>query len=466
MKKNEIDLLKLIKYILKRAWLPVILAIIGALGMYFYTAKFVPNTYTASVSMYVYNGNPNAVNYQYANASDLNAANMLIDTYSVVIKSNKVLEAVASILGGDMSPADISKSLNISSINDTNVMVIKSTTSNPELSMNICNAIADIAPEEIIRVVSAGNVEIIDYASMPLAPNDHQTKKKAMMGGLAGAVIGAFILVIIFLMDRKLTDSSELTDNYEYPILATIPKLPGNRKEGEYYQIGVNTPSGITAAYAKLRLNTAFAIHNKRKIIVVSSSIPKETKSTVAANLAISFSLDGKKVLIVDCDLRSPTQHKLFNVDIKEGGLSEILVPETGKTGKIWYDVKPRLDLITTGTVPPNPTELLGSQEMTEFMLKKETEYDIIILDTPPINVVTDSLIPSTYNVGMLFVTRCGFSDHREIRKAISAAQYTKMDILGMVMTCADKMSDGYYNNRYYKKYYSSYDKKNVKTKK
>ena len=461
----EIDIFALLRYILKRIWLPILCAIIGFGGMYYRAEYMMPNTYTASSTIYVYNGNPNLVNYQYTNTGELSTAVMLADTYAVVIRSNKVMDAVAERLDKDLEPSYIASTISMGSVNKTGVVRVECTTTDAQLSMDICNAVVDIAPTEIIRVVGAGSVEVIDYADLPLFPNSHQSMRNGAIGALVGVVLACGILFVFFILDRSVKNSKEITDAYpNLPLLSTIPKQ-GNKDESSAYVIDKDSPSQLLASYGKLRMNLSFSMVDKSKIIVVSSAIPGENKSTVSANLAVAFAMDGKRVLLIDADLRKPRQAKLFQLHDVKKGLTDMLLEGVERYDYICRDVRPNLDILPAGTVPPNPAELLNSEEMRSFLKNFEYEYDLIILDTPPINVVTDALLFSNMNVGLLFVIRCNYSDHREIKKALSSAEYINMNMLGTVMTFATRASDGYYGYRYYHykhyygHYYGSYDK-------
>ena len=179
----QIDLIKLIKYILRHILLPIIFAVIGFGILYYQTAYRMPNTYTASGTMYVYNANPNTLNYQYTNTNDLNSAVQLIDTYMIVVKSNKVMDVVAERMSKDypgIKPEFIASTISMASVSETGVVRVSSVTSEPKLSQDICNAVLDAAPEEIIRVVSAGSVEVIDYAEEPTRPDPRNAQNRGL----------------------------------------------------------------------------------------------------------------------------------------------------------------------------------------------------------------------------------------------------------------------------------------------
>ena len=157
----NIDLLKLLKYILKRIWLVILCAAIGFGGMYWWVAYRQVDTYASSGTMYVYNGNPNLVNYQYVSAGDLNSAVQLLDTYLVVVKSNKVMDSVTERLAQDypaITSDYIRGTLTMGSVSETGVLKVTCETRDAQMSADICNAVLDVIPSELIRVVGAGSV--------------------------------------------------------------------------------------------------------------------------------------------------------------------------------------------------------------------------------------------------------------------------------------------------------------------
>lgn len=457
----KIDLLKLCKYILRRAWILLICAVIGFGGMYYKAVFMQRDMYTANATMYVYNGNPNVVNYQYTNTTDLNTAVMLVDTYKVVIRSNKVLNSVAERLGNGIPVEYISRSLSFGSVSDTGVMTISSTTPDPQLSMDICNAVADIAPAEILRVVSAGNVQVVDYAELPEEPNSKGGLKNGLIGALAGIVLSGGILVLLFLLNRKLSDSKELTENYTLPLLSVIGKV-SKEEEKNHFLISEEADMRRLSEYTKLRINLKSAMKGKIKTVLISSAVPGECKSTVSANLAISCAMTGKKILLIDADMRKPSQSKIFNVSRRLPGFSDMLTEDEMLQDTLIKNVRDNLDFLPAGAIPHNPSELLDSEKMRNLLktLQLVCEYDLILIDLPPINVVPDALILSHADAAMLFVTRGDYSDHREIRKALLAAEFAEIDILGMVMTCATRHNDDSYSY-HYSHYYSSYEQNN-----
>ncbi len=466
MKKrvNSIDLGKLMMYVLKRLWLVVICAEL-CFGLAYYQTAFRTNdTFTASGTMYVNNGNPSLENYQYTNASDLNTARQLIDTYLIVVKSDKVMGTVVQELAKtypDISSALIAGSLSMTSVSETGVAAVRSRTSNPQLSADIVNTVLEVAPEEIIRVVNAGNIEIIDYATVPVFPDGRNSMRSGMTGGMFGAVMAIGILTFLFLLNRRVTSAGELMENYTPPVLASIQRTQKDKEEDDLgsFILTNQSPMEIIENYAKLRMNLLYTLVGKKsKSVVITSSISGEGKSTIASNLAISCAMGGKRILLIDGDLRRACQRDIFKFDRHAKGLSDALVGKCKWQEVVLHDVKETLDLLPAGQFPPNPAELLESDEMQKLLAEIEDAYDLVLIDMPPINVVADPLVLSTCVAGCIFVTRQNFSDHRDIRNSLIAAEMTGMDVLGFVFYGENIRQGGYYSRRYYKSYYNKYD--------
>ena len=461
-KTVRIDLKKLVIFILKRIWLPVLCGIIGFCGMYGYTKYGKADTYSAYATMYVLNGNPNLVNYQYTNSNDLNSALQLLDTYMVVVRSNKVMNVVAERLSADypgITPQYIAGTLSMGSVSDTGVLRVVCTTGDPNLSADICNAVLDVAPAEIIRVVSAGSIEIIDYAEVPRQPDGRNPMRKGMIGGLAGAVLAGTLLVILFLTDHKVSRTEDLTDNFTVPVLASVKRQKKNTGDPSDYLISnKNTPPEILECYSKLRMNLMFMLVGKdKRIIEITSSISGEGKTTVAANLAYSCAMSGKSVLLIDGDMRRACMRDVFGYGQRAPGLSNVLAGESGWRNVLVRTESDKLDVMPAGRIPPNPAELLGSERMSALLVEAQRKYDYVFIDVPPNNIVADPLVLSRQVTGCLFVVRQNYSDLREIRKALVAADLADMNVLGLVFT-GEHLGEGrYYGRKYYRQYGSNY---------
>lgn len=218
--------------------------------------------------------------------------------------------------------------------------------------------------------------------------------------------------------------------------------------------------SPISEAYRVLRTNIQYSsIDKPLKTIVVTSTGPMEGKTTTVANLAVCFAQMGSKVLLIDADLRKPRIHKVFWLS-SETGLTNFLALHGDYKKHIRSSNIPNLDILTSGAMPPNPSELLNSNAMKQFIKNVQDDYDIVLLDAPPVGSVTDASIISTYVDGTILVVSSGKVKYDALKHAKELLEKVNANIIGVVLNNIDKKSNG---NYYYYSYYSDEDDKSKK---
>lgn len=191
----------------------------------------------------------------------------------------------------------------------------------------------------------------------------------------------------------------------------------------------------IVEAYKIIRANLLFTLAtSSSKAIVVSSAEPNAGKSTASSNLAITMAQTGAKVLLVDADMRKPSQHKTFRVQ-KTNGLSRVLAGSMTIDDVIVPEVARGMDLIPSGSLPPNPSELLGSANMDKFLEEVSKRYDYIFIDTPPVGVVSDALVLSKKTAGMVLVSRQRQTTYDELQRAVDSIRNVEGNLLGVIIT-------------------------------
>lgn len=210
--------------------------------------------------------------------------------------------------------------------------------------------------------------------------------------------------------------------------------------------------SPMSEAYRTLRTNIQFSSFDEKiKTILVTSSSPGEGKTTTSSNLAVVMAQGGNKTLLIDCDQRKPSVHKVFKFS-NENGLSNILVNTNEgelKNVGIHQTEIVNLHVLTSGTRPPNPAELLGSAKMKHFIEELKQIYDFIILDTPPITMVTDAQILAQYTDGCLLVVSSGEAERDLVIKAKDLLEKVNAKTLGVVINKMDSSKRGYYHYQY-----------------
>ena len=220
--------------------------------------------------------------------------------------------------------------------------------------------------------------------------------------------------------------------------------------------------SPVSESYRAICTNLQFAgAGQPLKLISFTSATPSEGKSTTISNLAIVMAQDGKKILLMDCDMRKPVQHKLF--ELPNRGLSNCIATGTELADVIQKNVVPNLDILPSGPVPPNPSELLNSPKMEEILKTVSEEYDYIFLDMPPVLVVTDAAVMASKVDGVIFVLSSGDLSPDDAKRAKTQLQQGGANILGVVLNKVPTRQRYGYNYNYY--YYYYYDEDHVKHK-
>ncbi len=327
--------------------------------------------------------------------------------------------------------------------------------------------IADAGQKDIIR--------ILDRAIEPLSPIKPKKKLNLLLGALLGIGLGVGLTFLLEFFDDSIKNPEEL-ERMGFPILAIIPEISqedvvskkfsrngqGQLSEEQILESRLVThldpKSPISEAYRTLRTNIQFKnLRQKENTLLVTSSAPKEGKSTTIANLAITMAQMGSRTLLVDTDLRRPVLHSLFNLK-KDKGISNYLV------GKLTFDeiVKStfidNLFIVTSGPLPPNPSEMLSLETMDEFIDRARREFDVVLFDSPPIIAVTDAAVLSTKVDGMLLVIRAHQTQRNAIKRAKNLLENVNAPIVGCVLNSVsiDRAYGSYYYYYYYH-YYSYY---------
>jgi len=223
--------------------------------------------------------------------------------------------------------------------------------------------------------------------------------------------------------------------------------------------IGNDLNFAAKEAYKRLRTNLLFSFADSEdcRVIGVTSSMRGEGKSTTSVNTAYTLAEAGKRVLLIDADMRLPNVYKLLNLELSPG-LSNLLVGVNSEENPInTSHLHRNLCVVTAGDIPPNPTELLSSKRMASAVKVLSEKFDYIIIDLPPVDEVADALIVSRITHGMILVVRENYADKRAVDHTITQLNYHQANILGVVMNCAE-VEHKYYKKSYYQKEYRSGD--------
>lgn len=214
----------------------------------------------------------------------------------------------------------------------------------------------------------------------------------------------------------------------------------------------------VREAYKTLRTNVSFSLADQEEcpVIMVTSAFQHEGKSTTALNLAISYAMADRNVLIIDCDLRRPQIARLLN-ERTSVGLSNLIMNPKLRPEAIRHTKIKGMDAILAGNIPPNPSELLGSVRMERILQELRNEYDVIVLDSPPVNLVTDAVVLAPRSDGVVFMVRANYSERGAVVHAVEQMKYAKAKILGFVLNEVEAEKNPFGYSKYRGKYYDRY---------
>ncbi len=311
------------------------------------------------------------------------------------------------------------------------------------------------------KAQSTPTVMQVETANKPTSPISPKPVQSAMLAAAIGLFVTAGFAFLVEFLDDTLKTPDDIKDLLDTPVIGFIGELKNNPKQGED-SLGVfvakNPRSPVAEAFRSLRTNLEYSsVDHPARTILVTSSGESEGKSTVAANLAIVEAQSGKNVIIIDSDMRRPKVHVQFNKSNRRG-LSDVV------TGKLHiddvlktYDQVENLSIITCGTIPPNPSELLGSERMSQTLKDLEERFDLVIIDTPPM-IVSDAQILSGKVDGVIFVVIPGQTRAIAALRPIEELNRIGSHVLGIVANKIPKSRDYYYGGyNYYSPYSNHY---------
>jgi len=314
----------------------------------------------------------------------------------------------------------------------------------------------------IAKASTISNINIVDPAIVPDHPVKPQKNKNLLLGLLVGLMFGAGAAFFMDYLDDTIKDEEEAKRALAWPLLAMIPTIEGAAKGSGPADLVVqqNPKSSSAEAFRGLRTAIHFSsLKRDCKVVMITSSFPGEGKTTIAANLALTFAQSGNRVLLVDCDLRRPALHKIFEHS-RNPGVTEVLAFDVPLAKALHATGIDNIALLSAGTIPPNPAELLSSDSMRDLLARLRASYDMVILDAPPVIPVTDAPLLTALTDLVVVVIESGRIPANAAKRMKELLQSVQAPVAGFVLNDRTSLySDtyGYYGKGYYGRRYYGY---------
>ena len=388
--------------------------------------------------------------------SDYSLNKGLVTTYSVIVKSKKVLDTTIEDLNLDYTREKLAKEITVSSPDETQLIKISVEDSNAKRAYNITKSISNAFTKEVASTYEMNNIRVIEEPEISNIVSNNTLKRDLLLAIVGGLFISCGVFFVIYYFDDTIKYNDNIEEELGLPVLAKVFRsrledMSKGKKITNTELILSKYPKSVVSESVKtLRTNLEFSSIDKTiRTILVTSSVPGEGKSFISTNLAISFAQANKRVLLIDCDMRKGRLHKIFKVNNNEG-YSNLLIDDIANYKN--YVKKTSVDgvsVITRGAIPPNPSELLNSTKNKELIKELKKHYDKIIFDGVPCSGLPDSIIMSSLVDKVIIVTCNKLTPKSEFMSTKNTLEKANAPIAGFIVNKIDSKS-GVYGKYYY----------------
>lgn len=438
--------------IMRRNWIMVVaFALIGTLiGA---AASFlVKPTYISETRLFVALQNSGSV-------SELQQGNIFtqarVQSYVETVGTPAVLQPVIDSLGLDAIPSTLASRITATSDPNTVLITISVSDGSPIQAAAIAQAVGSSLIDTVAELekpsrgdVSPVKLSIVTPATAPSAPSSPNVKLNLILGLLAGLAAGMGLAILRSVMDTRIRGEADLRRITDAALLGGITFDTDATKKPLLTQTPTQSPRA--ESFRQLRTNLQFAhVSHESKTVLVTSSLPGEGKSTTAINLAIALAQGGQSVALVDADLRRPMIAEYLGLE-RNAGLTTALIGKADLDDLLQPWGSDPLFVLTSGRVPPNPSELLGSDRMRTVISRLEHTFDAVVVDAPPLLPVTDAAVLAQQVGGVVVVVGAQKVRTTDLEKSISALNMVEADLLGVVLNRLPSKGPDAYAYSYY----------------
>jgi succinoglycan biosynthesis transport protein ExoP len=366
--------------------------------------------------------------------------------------ANAFVQYQQSVASHSLATAEAQVSSQVSSI-EKQVKALRGNTTSPEATALLNQEAVlkeQLAQMQVSGSVDTGDVALVTPAQAPVSPSSPKPAQDALLGLVAGLVLGLAVAFLRDSFDDRLTSKEATEHAGGAPVLTMTPAVPSWRRQAPMVVTVTEPASPAAESYRSLRTSLQFARQERQlRALLVTSPGVGEGKTSTLANLGVVFAQAGERVLLVSCDLRRPRIGAFFGLDEQAGLTSVMLDEQTLEEAILPVPGIDRLSLLPAGPVPPNPAELLGSARVRDIFTRLRDQYDLILIDSPPVLPVTDAAILSRNADATLMLAAAGQTRRSDLHRAVEKLGQAGITILGTVLNKTTRQTGQYYGSSY-----------------
>jgi len=426
--------------ILHKSWALIVATTLAGLGLGALASIMATPEYQAKTQLYV-----SVRASDSTQTGDLvqgsNFARQIVTSYVDVIRTGVVLDPVIEQLGLDITSGELAANVSASSPLNTVLINISATSSDPAQAAAIANAVGESFTKVVQTKLEATNANgsspvqltTTQNATEPTAPASPNVKMNLALGLLLGLALGVGVAILRSVLDTRIHSLHDIEQITDKPLLGSIAFDPDTKTRPLIVHADPRNPRA--ESFRTLRTNLQFLnVGGGTKSFVITSAGPSEGKSTTSANLAISLAETGARVVLIEGDLRLPKVSEYMGVE-SGAGLTDVLIGKVDLADVMHRWGRGQLYVLPAGRIPPNPSELLGSLAMDRVLEQLDGQFDYVLIDAPPVLLVTDAAVIGKKTAGTVMVVASGTTRKQGFDAAVRTLDTAGTEILGLIVT-------------------------------
>jgi receptor protein-tyrosine kinase len=442
----------------RRRWLTIVaMLLLGVFGAAAYSLTTTP-TYHSKARVFVSSDASNSAEQYYAGFFN----SQMVKSYADLATSRQLMSRVTKRLELDVSAAQLAEKINATVVQDTVIIELEALDPSPKVAQQLAQAEAEELAGYLTEVESTDKnkksvkATVIDPANLVDDPVRPRTLLNVVIFGVLGLLLGVALAVARELLDNSVSSAEDVERITGKPVLSSVgfdPDVPRHPLISDGSSL-----SPRVEAFRLLRTNLQFLdLDNAPRSIVITSALPTEGKTSTAANLAIALAQTGRRVLLIDGDLRRPRSAEMLGLE-RSVGFTTVLVGRADLVDAIQRHTESGIYFLASGPIPPNPTEVLQSQASRSLLERAAGLFDHVIIDAPPLLPVSDAAVMARDVDGAILVVRHGKTSKDQLRQAVTRLQHVDARVLGVTVNMTPRRGSRTHGYGYGYEYEYSYE--------